>query len=110
MSEQNDFDSQPGLPSVAEALPKVPDPPRYAVVFYNDDYTTMEFVMKVLKSYFGKSEEQALQITMSVHKQGKGIAGIYSFEVAETKVYLVTEEARQEGYPFKCELEEVQST
>jgi ATP-dependent Clp protease adaptor protein ClpS len=93
--------------AVAEARPKVSEPSRYACVLYNDDYTTMEFVVEVLFRFFGKSEEQAVHIMMRVHKEGRGVAGIYSHEVAETKAHLVTEYARSKKFPLKVEIEEV---
>jgi ATP-dependent Clp protease adaptor protein ClpS len=67
----------------------------------------MEFVVEVLFRFFGKSEEQAVHIMMRVHKEGRGVAGIYSHEVAETKAHLVTEYARSKKFPLKVEIEEV---
>ena len=93
--------------AVAEALPKVSEPPRYACILYNDDYTTMEFVVEVLNRFFGKSEDQAVQIMMRVHRDGRGVAGVYTHEVAETKAHLVTEYARSKNFPLKVEIEEV---
>lgn len=104
----NPHESDTGTtPGVAEALPKVPEPPRYAVLLHNDDYTTMEFVVEVLTTYFQKSEEQAVQIMLSVHKDGKGIAGTFTFEIAETKAHQATEAAREAGYPLKVTIEEI---
>ena len=86
---------------------EVQEPPQYKVVLHNDDYTTMEFVVYVLKSVFFKSEEQAVNIMLSVHQNGSGVCGIYTLEIAETKVARVHQMAKDEGYPLKCTMEEV---
>jgi ATP-dependent Clp protease adaptor protein ClpS len=85
--------------------PKVVEPKLYKVLLHNDDYTTMEFVVSVLESVFSKSPAEAYRIMMHVHTQGVGIAGIYPFEVAETKVALVDERAKDAGHPLKCSIE-----
>jgi len=100
----DDSDSESGV-AVAEAKPRLAEPPKYAVVLHNDDYTTMEFVIEVLRKYFRKTEEQAVEVMMQVHNQGKGIAGIYSYEIAETKVVQVHQFARTRGYPLLCSVE-----
>jgi ATP-dependent Clp protease adaptor protein ClpS len=82
------------------------EPPRYKVVLLNDDYTTMEFVVRVLESVFHKSPAEAYRIMMHVHLNGSGIAGVYPFEVAETKVETVTAMARQAEFPLRATLEE----
>ncbi len=86
---------------------EIKEPPQYKVVLHNDDYTTMEFVVYVLKNIFFKSEGEAIHIMLSVHKNGSGVCGVYTFEVAETKVAQVHQMAKQEGYPLKCTMEEV---
>lgn len=91
--------------AVELAKPKLSDPPKFAVLLMNDDYTTMEFVVEVLKKYFRKTEEEALQIMLHVHQQGKGVAGLYSREIAETKVVQVEEYARTKGFPLHCAVE-----
>lgn len=83
------------------------EPRRFKVLLHNDDYTTMDFVIYVLKSVFNKTEGEAVQIMMNVHKNGIGVCGIYTSEVAETKIILVQNLARKEGYPLKCTMEEV---
>jgi len=83
----------------------VEEPPMYRVMLLNDDYTTMEFVVEVLVYVFQKSAEEATRIMLNVHRSGVGICGIYSFEVAETKVNTVETLARENGFPLKCIME-----
>ena len=81
------------------------EPPMYKVMLLNDDYTTMEFVVEVLVYVFKKSPEEAIRIMLNVHRKGVGVCGIYSFEVAETKVNTVETLARENGFPLKCIME-----
>jgi len=81
------------------------EPAQYKVLLHNDDYTTMEFVVEVLVYVFQKSAEEATRIMLNVHRSGVGICGIYSFEVAETKVNTVETLARENGFPLKCIME-----
>lgn len=80
-------------------------PPKYAVILLNDDYTTMEFVVEVLRRYFGKTEEESMQVMLRVHREGRSVAGVYSFDIAETKAYQVHQFAKSRGYPLKCAIE-----
>ena len=82
------------------------DPTLYKVVLLNDDYTTMEFVVNVLESVFQKSPAEAYRIMMQVHMGGSGVAGVYPWEVAETKVETVTSLARNAEYPLRAAIEE----
>src|SRR5437773_4845216 len=82
------------------------EPPMFTVVLLNDDYTTMEFVVHVLEHVFQKSPAEAYRIMMAVHVSGKGLAGIYPWEVAETKVEVVTSMAREAGFPLRAVTEE----
>ena len=84
---------------------KPKEPPQFAVVLHNDDYTPMDFVVEVLRRYFRKAEADAMHIMMQVHQKGRGVAGIYHFEIAETKVSQVHEYAQSEGHPLKCSME-----
>lgn len=86
--------------------PKLKKPSMYKVILLNDDFTPMDFVILILKRFFRKSEEDADRIMLQVHHQGAGIAGVYSHEIAETKVYLVNEFARSNQHPLKCIMEE----
>lgn len=80
--------------------------PPYRVLLMNDDYTPMDFVVDVLIDIFGKSEEEAVNIMMRVHVEGSGLAGVYPFEIAETKVEEVHERASNEGHPLRATMEE----
>jgi len=104
--DQNE-DETKGDVAVMEERPSVDDPGKYAVILHNDDYTTMEFVIEVLEKYFQKSKEEAYQVMMKVHKAGNGIAGIYSHDIAETKVIQVIDYARANGHPLKASIEKV---
>ena len=90
----------------AESREKLKKPPLYRVLLHNDDFTTMEFVVEVLRNVFGKSEGDAFHIMWAVHTQGVGVAGVYTHEVAEMKVERVTQLARAAEYPLLCTLEE----
>ena len=85
---------------------KTQDPTLYKVVLLNDDYTTMEFVVHVLESVFQKSPAEAYRVMMHVHVNGKGIAGIYPWDIAETKAATVASMAREAGYPMRATIEE----
>lgn len=80
-------------------------PPLYKVLLLNDDYTPMDYVVRVLVDFFRKSPAQATRIMMAVHQEGSGVCGVYPFEVAETKVHQVNSDARQHGFPLKCIME-----
>jgi len=82
------------------------EPPMYKVLLHNDDYTTMEFVVEVLQKIFHKSTLEATRIMLLVHRSGTGVCGIYTAEVAETKVELVHHLARKNGFPLQCSMEE----
>ena len=84
---------------------KVKKPSMYKVLMHNDDYTTMEFVIFVLQNIFGKSKEEATAIMLKIHTEGLGMCGIYTYEIAETKVMKVSKEARKVGHPLKCTIE-----
>ena len=90
-----------------EATPKVAEPPKFAVLLHNDDYTTMEFVVEILTTDFSKSSEEAMALMLKVHHQGKAVAGIYSCEIAESKIAKVLEKARKSGFPLKLTMEPV---
>jgi ATP-dependent Clp protease adaptor protein ClpS len=80
-------------------------PPMYKVLLHNDDYTTKEFVVLVLQSVFHKGESEAVRIMMHVHNNGVGVAGVYTYEVAETKIAKTMQLAQSYEYPLQCSLE-----
>ena len=86
--------------------PKKQEPTEYKVLLLNDDYSTMEFVIHVLENVFQKSPAEAYRIMMAVHVQGRGLAGVYPFEIAETKVATVADMAREAGFPLRAAMEE----
>jgi len=86
--------------------PRTQKPSLYRVILHNDDYTTMEFVVRILESVFLKSPAEAHRIMMQVHTEGHGVCGAYPYEVAETKVAQVHDEARQNGFPLRASLEQ----
>ncbi len=100
-SEKEDNDSD----LATERKSKIEKIRRYKVLFHNDDYTTMEFVIDVLMKFFHKSETEATHIMLSVHHKGHGVAGVYTKDVAETKVAQVTDYAKEQGMPLRLSVE-----
>ena len=80
------------------------DPPMYAVYLLNDDYTTMDFVVAVLEDIFDMTPEAAESVMLEIHTKGRGIAGIYPYDIAETKARKTMKRARQEGFPLQCQV------
>ncbi len=99
---EDDFSGDVAL---APAKPQLKRPPLFRVVLLNDDYTPMEFVVQVLEQYFSMNREQATQVMLSVHTKGKGVCGIYTQDIAETKASQVNECAQVSGHPLLCEVE-----
>lgn len=100
-------DGDNGLALVTqEAKPRIKRPPLYKVVLLNDDYTPMEFVVQVLQTFFRMPHDKAVQIMLAVHTRGKAVAGIFTHEIAETKVAQVNEYARNHQHPLMCTLEQ----
>ena len=91
---------------VEEARPQTKRPPLYQVVLLNDDYTPMEFVVEVLQKIFSLDRTTATRIMLEVHTKGKGVCGVFTYEIAETKVAQVTTYARQHQHPLLCTMEE----
>ena len=104
--KDNKHDDDHGHPGVViKTRPKTRKPSMYKVLMLNDDYTPMEFVIHVLERFFGKSRDEATTIMMHVHTRGVGICGVYTYEVAETKVTQVMDLARQSQHPLQCTIE-----
>ena len=101
---QEDHGGDGGL-ALEEAKPKVKRPPLYKVVLLNDDYTPMEFVVEILEVFFKMNREQATQVMLTVHTHGKGVCGIYTKDIAETKSAQVNQYARDHQHPLLCEIE-----
>jgi len=92
--------------AVAETREKVEEPPLFKVLLHNDDFTTMEFVVWVLESVFNMPEEEAIQVMLNVHLRGLGVAGIYTYEIAETKVDKASALAREQEFPLLVTMEQ----
>ena len=88
-----------------ETRPKTKRPPLYKVLILNDDYTPMEFVVHVLERFFGLSHAQAFEIMLTVHKKGLAVVGVFSYEIAETKVAQVMDFAQRHQHPLQCTME-----
>ena len=101
-------DDRPETGIVTKTRPKTKKPSMYKVLLLNDDYTPMEFVIDILISFFLHNEEQATQIMLAVHTQGKGVCGIYTKDIAETKAAQVNQYSRQNKHPLLCEVEPVE--
>ena len=98
-------DEGPGTGVVVKAKPKTKKPSMYKVLMLNDDYTPMEFVVHILERFFNKNRSEATRIMLHVHRRGVGVCGVYTYEVAETKVTQVMDFARQHQHPLQCTLE-----
>ena len=102
--EANDGHNEEGV-AIAPAKPKLKQPALYKVLLINDDYTPMEFVVEILECFFRMNREKATQVMLTVHTQGKGVCGIFSRDVAETKAMQVNAYARNNDHPLLCEVE-----
>ena len=100
---QDDTEGDTGV--VVKEVVQTKRPSLYKVLLLNDDYTPMDFVVDILERHFNKDHAAATDIMLKVHNDGRAICGIYTFDIAETKVTLVTEEARQAGHPLQCVFE-----
>ena len=105
--DEDDDQDQGSSVAVATIEPKLKKPPLYRVVIFNDDYTPMEFVVYVLQTYFGINRDKATQIMLAIHTHGKGVCGIFTKEVAETKSAQVNNFARENEHPLISEIEPV---
>ena len=105
--DQEDQEDQGTSVAVATIKPKLKKPPLYRVIIFNDDYTPMEFVVYVLQTFFGIDRDKATQIMLAIHTHGKGVCGIFTREVAETKSVQVNNFARENEHPLISEIEPV---
>ena len=103
MNNSPDDENERGV--ATKTRPKTKKPSQYRVLLLNDDYTPMEFVTSILMGIFKKTNEEATQIMLNVHQNGIGVCGVYTFEIAETKVAQVLEAAKRNSHPLKCTLE-----
>jgi len=106
MSSERDTRADDGDLVVERARPKLKRPPLYKVLLLNDDYTPMEFVVHVLEQFFSMNREKATQVMLHVHTRGMGVCGVFSKDVAETKVAQVNDHSRANQHPLLCTLEE----
>ena len=105
MSDKRTGQQHDGGLLVAESTPKVKQPPMFRVLLVNDDYTPMEFVVEVLERFFALNRADATRIMLEVHTRGQGVCGIFTYQIAETKVAQVMDMARQHGHPLQCTME-----
>lgn len=103
---QDSGDEEGGL-AVAPAKPALKRPSMYKVIMLNDDYTPMEFVIEVLTMFFNMDEEKATQVMLAVHTQGRGVCGVYTKDIAETKCVQVNQYSRECQHPLLCEIDQV---
>lgn len=103
LSDTNDGEEDTNL--LTKTRTRTQRPPLYKVLILNDDYTPMEFVVHVLERFFGMSHSQAFELMLTVHKKGLAVVGVFSFEVAETKVGQVMDFARRHQHPLQCTME-----
>lgn len=105
--DDEDHREQSGFGIVTQERTRTKRPSMYQVLLLNDDYTPMEYVVNILQSFFDKDHAEATRIMLKVHNEGRAVVGSYTYEIAETKVVLVTEDARKNGYPLQCTMEKV---
>lgn len=105
MTKQHEDSDDSGL-AVQVGKPKLEIPPMYKVMLLNDDYTPMDFVVEVLASFFQMDEKKAMQVMLHVHTRGVGICGVFTRDIAETKVALVNDYSRQNQHPLLCTMEQ----
>lgn len=104
---EKDGDGPPQVGIAVKSRPKTKKPSMFKVLLLNDDFTPMEFVVQVLEMFFNKSREEATEIMLHVHRRGVGLCGVYTYEVAETKVMLVMDYAGRNQHPLQCIMEKI---
>ena len=108
VGSQEDQEDEVSSVAVATIEPKLKKPPLYRVIIFNDDYTPMEFVVYILQTFFGIDRDKATQIMLAIHTQGKGVCGIFTKEVAETKSAQVNNFAKDNEHPLVSDIEQVE--
>ena len=103
--DRNETERGPAIGVVTKRKPKTQKPSLYRVLLLNDDFTPMEFVIEVLERYFQKSQDDATRIMLHVHQKGVGVCGVFTYEIAETKVNQVVDFARRSEHPLQCTME-----
>ena len=106
MSDDDDTEHRHSTGALAEIAPRVKEPSMLKVVLLNDDFTPMDFVIEILQKYFDKDHTTATEIMLNIHQRGKGVCGLYPYDIAETKSALVIDEARRSNHPLQCTLEQ----
>ena len=106
MSQSDEYDNEKNL-GVVEARPKLKKPAMYQVILMNDDFTPMDFVIEILQQFFGMSTEKATRVMLQVHTEGKGVCGVFSIDIAETKVQLVNDYSKEYQHPLLCMAEKL---
>ena len=104
-NDRDDEDRDGGIGVKLETRTRTQRPPLYKVLILNDDYTPMEFVVHVLERFFGLTHAQAFELMLTVHKKGLAVVGVFSYEIAETKVALVMDFAQRHQHPLQCTME-----
>lgn len=104
-SNDGTSDGRSGTQTLVRPKAEIKEPSLYKVVLLNDDFTPMDFVVHILQKFFFKTMDEANKVMMQVHMQGSGVAGVFSHEIAETKVYIVNDYARKNKHPLKCVME-----
>ncbi len=105
MSNNDQYSNDDELQVITKEVEKVKKPPMYKVLMLNDDYTPMEFVVYALENFFNKNRQEATQIMLHIHQKGVGICGVFTYEMAETKVTQVVDFARRNDHPLQCTME-----
>ena len=105
-SDDSDQFGDSGTGVITESKTRTKTPPLYQVILVNDDYTPMDFVIHVLQKFFSKDMAEATQIMLAIHQKGSGLCGVFTYEIAETKVAQVNQYSRQNRHPLKCVMEQ----
>jgi ATP-dependent Clp protease adaptor protein ClpS len=104
-SNDDSVNDSTGIATITKPKSETKTPPLYRVIIMNDDFTPMDFVIHVLQKFFNKNIDEATQIMLQVHQKGSGLCGVFTYEIAETKVYHVNQYARLNRHPLKCTME-----